>query len=314
MSGLLSVIIPAYNEEENILAAAEAVLAVVDSAKIESELVFVSDGSRDKTFEKIEEAAKKDSRIRGIEFSRNFGKEAAILAGLREGKGDCFVVMDCDLQHPPETIVKMYKLWTEGYEVVEGVKNSRGTESVVYKKLSGLFYSILSKLTGFDMKNTSDFKLVDRRVADILSRMPERKTFFRALTFWTGFKSCNVYYDVNERKGGSSKWSAKSLIGYAITNIVSFSSVPLNMVAYAGFISLFSGFVLGIVSLIRLIADMSVGTAAVLAILILIIGGLVLVGMGLVGRYIAAIYDEIKHRPRYIIMRDTHNGGNGGRE
>lgn len=305
MSKLLSIVIPAYNEEDNILNTAKTVLEIADREQIPCELVFVSDGSGDKTFSRIREAAKLDSRVRGIEFSRNFGKEAAILAGLATGEGDCFAVMDCDLQHPPQTLVQMYKLWLQGYDIVEGVKNSRGDESKLYKGLSNLFYGILTKLTGYDMRNTSDFKLLDKAVVKVLLNMPERKTFFRALTFWTGFKSCSVSYDVAERVAGTTKWSTKSLIRYACTNILSFSSAPLNIVSFIGVAALIFSLILGIQTLIRWICGNAIEGFTTVILLLLLLGGSILLGLGLIGQYIAAIYEEVKQRPRYIVVKDT---------
>ncbi|MBR5569955.1 MAG: glycosyltransferase family 2 protein [Oscillospiraceae bacterium] len=311
MGKLLSIVIPAYNEEANIENTAKTVLAIADEAVIPCEIVFVSDGSKDDTFDKIKRVSRMDARVRGIEFSRNFGKEAAILAGLATGNGDCFVVMDCDLQHPPQTIVEMYRLWLEGYEVIEGVKRSRGKESGLYRKLSNLFYGVLTKLTGFNMHNTSDFKLIDKKVAQVLLQMPERKTFFRAMTFWTGFKSCQIEYDVAQRVAGETKWSSGALIRYAVHNIISFSSSPLTIVTYIGVISLIVSFVLSIQTLVRWISGSAIEGFTTVILLLLIIGGCILIGLGLIGQYIAAIYEEVKQRPRYIISKDTHGGDNG---
>lgn len=305
MKPLLSIIIPAFNEEDNIRNTAKTVLDIMDEADISCELVFVSDGSKDKTYATILEESKKDARVRGIEFSRNFGKEAAILAGLEEGRGDCFVIMDCDLQHPPKTIVEMYKLWEEGYDIVEGIKKDRGDESAFYKKCAGLFYKILSSLTGFDMENTSDFKLIDKKVAKIILDMPERQTFFRALSFWVGFKSCQVFYEVAERQNGESKWSLKSLIKYAITNIISFSSKPLNIVTFLGAFSLFFGFAWGIYTFIYWLIGRAVEGFTTVILLLLLLGGCILLGLGIIGQYIAAIYQEVKGRPRYIVQYNT---------
>lgn len=302
---LLSIVIPAYNEEDNIKNTAYTVLRIMDEAEIDCELIFVSDGSKDRTFEYIEQVEKEDNRIRGVEFSRNFGKEAAILAGLENSVGDCCVVMDCDLQHPPETIVEMYRLWEQGYEIVEGIKNNRGKETVLHKKAAELFYKILSNLTGFNMKDTSDFKLIDRKVAELLLGMPERKMFFRALTFWVGFRSCAVHYDVAERIAGKTKWSSWSLVKYAVTNIISFSSIPLNLVTYIGAIALVFGVVLGAQTFVRWCCGAAVEGFTTVILLILALGGCILIGLGLIGRYIAAIYDEVKGRPRYIIRRYT---------
>ena len=249
--------------------------------------------------------SQKHNNIRGIEFSRNFGKEAAILAGLSVGNGDCFVVMDCDLQHPPETIVEMYRLWEQGFEVVEGIKRSRGDESFLHKAFANTFYKIISKLTGFNMGDTSDFKLIDKRVAEVLITIPERKTFFRALTFWVGFKTCSIQYDVAERTIGNTKWSTKSLIKYAVNNIISFSAAPLNLVTYLGIATLFFSFILGAQTLIRYFTNNAIEGFTTVILLILIMGGCILIGLGIVGKYIAAIYEEIKQRPRYIIALDT---------
>ena len=274
-------------------------------SNINCELIFVSDGSNDKTFEKILEKAKNDSRVKGIEFSKNFGKEAAILAGLEKGAGDCFVVMDCDLQHPPEVIVEMYRKWQEGYEIVEGIKNERGKENIVYKMFSNIFYGMFSKFTGYSMKNTSDFKLIDKKVADIILELPERKVFFRAISFWVGFKSCSVNYDVGIRKSGKSKWSTIGLIKYAISNIVSFSTIPLNVVTYLGVFSVMFAFILGIHTLLKWSMGKSLEGFSTVILLLLFLGGSILIGLGLIGRYIAAIYEEVKHRPKYLVRLDT---------
>ena len=305
MSKLLSIVIPAYNEEENIQNTAKTVLQIMDREQIPCQLVFVSDGSGDQTFRKIQEASQQDSRVIGIEFSRNFGKEAAILAGLATGDGDCFAVMDCDLQHPPETLVAMYRYWLQGFDIVEGMKSSRGKESGLYKGMSNLFYGILTKLTGFDMRNTSDFKLLDKAVVQVLLSMPERKTFFRAMSFWTGFRSCRVTYDVAERTAGTTKWSTKSLIRYACTNILSFSSAPLNIVSFIGIAALIFTLVLGIQTFVRWCCGNAIEGFTTVILLLLLLGGSILLGLGLIGQYIAAIYEEVKQRPRYIVAKDT---------
>ena len=304
-NSLLSIVIPAFNEEENIQNTADVVRGIMDEARIPYEIVFVSDGSKDGTFAKVLEIAKMDSRVRGLEFSRNFGKEAAIFAGLGAAKGGCAAVMDCDLQHPPQTIVEMYHLWEQGYEIVEGVKNTRGKESVFHKMFAGSFYKLLSSLTGTDMENTSDFKLLDKNVIDVLLDMPERKTFFRAMSFWVGFKSCQVGYDVQERAFGTTKWSFFKLVRYAISNIVSFSTKPLSIVTYMGGISLFAGLIMGVQTLVRFFAGRAQEGFTTVILLLLLLGGGILLGLGILGSYIAAIYQEVKQRPRYIVRLDT---------
>lgn len=301
----VSIIIPAYNEEGNIERTSQVVLGIMDEAGIACEIVFVSDGSSDDTYAKILECARMDKRIKGIEFSRNFGKEAAIFAGLEKGTGDCFVVMDCDLQHPPKTIIEMYHMWEAGYDIVEGVKSSRGKEKRAYGFMAGIFYRIISRMTGFDMENSSDFKLIDRKVAEVLLRLPERKVFFRALSFWSGFKSGQVSYEVAEREIGESKWSTRKLIKYAITNIASFTSAPLNLVTYLGVISFILLIVMGIQTLVRYIMGYAVEGFTTVILLLLLLGSGILIGLGIIGYYISAIYEELKGRPRYIIWHDS---------
>lgn len=206
---MLSVILPSYNEEKMIAKATARMAEILQPEKIDYELLFIDDGSRDGTWAQINEAAGKDSHVVGVHFSRNFGKEAAMFAGLEQAKGDCCVVIDCDLQHPPEKIVEMYRLWEQGYEVVEGIKEDRGEESGLHKFAANSFYGLISKATGMDMSSSSDFKLLDRKVVDTLNSLPERNVFFRALSFWVGYKKTSVSYCVQERTEGVSKWVDK---------------------------------------------------------------------------------------------------------
>ena len=178
---MLSIILPSYNEEKMILSAAERVAAIMKEAGIDYELLFVDDGSKDQTWPMIEEASRLDSNVRGLHFSRNFGKEAAMFAGLEKAAGDCCAVIDCDLQHPPEKLVEMYRLWEQGYEVIEGVKEDRGEESAFHRFAANSFYGLISRATGMDMAASSDFKLLDRKVVDALNAMPERNVFFLSL-------------------------------------------------------------------------------------------------------------------------------------
>ncbi|MBQ3803924.1 MAG: glycosyltransferase family 2 protein [Oscillospiraceae bacterium] len=298
---MLSVILPSYNEEKMIPVAAETLAGILDAAKIPFELLFVNDGSKDGTWNEICRAREKDSRVCGVCFSRNFGKEAAMFAGLEKARGDCCVVLDCDLQHPPEKIVEMYRLWEQGYEVVEGIKHDRGEETGLHRFAANTFYGIISKATGIDMASSSDFKLLDRKVVDTLNAMPERNVFFRALSFWVGFKKAEVTYDVRERTAGESKWSTRSLIRYAITNIGSFSSAPLHLITILGFITLAISIVFSIVALVQKLAGTALGGFTTVIILLLFLGSIMMISLGIIGYYIARIYEEIKGRPRYII-------------
>ena len=298
---MLSVILPSYNEEKMIHIAAARLAEILGGAGIEYELLFVDDGSSDKTWAEITSASEKDSHVVGLHFSRNFGKEAAMFAGLERAKGDCVVVIDCDLQHPPEKIVEMYRLWEQGYEVVEGIKEDRGEESGFHRFAAKSFYGLISKATGMDMSSSSDFKLLDRKVVDTLNKMPERSVFFRALSFWVGFKKTEVTYCVQERTEGVSKWSTRSLVKYALTNITSFSSAPLHIVTVLGVIMLAVSVIMGVIALVQKLCGVALGGFTTVILLLLFASSIIMISLGIIGYYIAKIYDEIKGRPRYII-------------
>ena len=300
---MLSVILPSYNEEKMIAKATARMAEILQPEKIDYELLFIDDGSRDGTWAQINEAAEKDTHVVGVHFSRNFGKEAAMFAGLEQARGDCCVVIDCDLQHPPEKIVEMYRIWEQGYEVVEGIKEDRGEESGLHKFAANSFYGLISKATGMDMSSSSDFKLLDRKVVDTLNSLPERNVFFRALSFWVGYKKTSVSYCVQERTAGESKWSTKSLVKYALTNITSFSSAPLHIVTVLGFVMLAVSVVLGIIALVQKISGAALGGFTTVILLLLFASSIIMISLGIIGYYIARIYDEIKGRPRYIISR-----------
>jgi dolichol-phosphate mannosyltransferase len=298
---MLSVILPAYNEKDMIPVAAETLAGILDKEGITFELLFVNDGSTDGTWDAICRAREKDPRVCGICFSRNFGKEAAMFAGLEKARGDCCVVLDCDLQHPPEKIVEMYRLWEQGYEVVEGIKEDRGQETGLHRFAANSFYGLISRATGMDMASSSDFKLLDRKVVDTLNAMPERNVFFRALSFWVGFRRAEVKYDVRERTAGESKWSTRALIKYAVTNIGSFSSAPLHLITVMGVIALIIAIVFSVVSLVQKLMGVALGGFTTVIILLLLFGSLIMISLGIIGYYIARIYEEVKGRPRYVI-------------
>lgn len=304
---LLSIVLPAYNEETNIANTARALSELLDEKQIEYELIFISDGSKDGTFSEIVKASQKNPRIKGAEFSRNFGKEAGIFAGLELASGDAVIVMDCDLQHPPQVIPEMWELWKSGVEVVEGIKTSRGKESLGHKLSAGIFYKVMSGLIRMDMSASSDFKLLDRKVVDVLLNLPERNTFFRALSFWAGFRTEAVHYEVQERQFGESKWSFWSLMKYAITNATSFSTLPLQMVTAVGIVFILFSAALAVQTLARFLMGTAVEGFTTVILLLLIIGGLLMLGLGVIGHYIARIYEEVKGRPKYIISHVTDN-------
>lgn len=303
---MISVIIPAYNEEKCIKRAYTEIHSLLQENKIESEFIFVDDGSTDRTYERITELSEEAENIVGLHFSRNFGKESAISAGLSAVSGRCAVVIDCDLQHPPEKIVEMYRLWEEGYEIVEGIKKQRGQEKKMYRFGAKFFYSAISRMAGFDMANSSDFKLLDRKVVDVLNKMPERG-FFRAISFWVGYNKTIVEYDVAERVDGESKWSTRGLVKYAFSNISSYSTAPMQTVTVLGFIMLMISVIFGIWALIDKISGRALEGMTTVIIITIFIGSIIMISLGIIGYYIARIYEEIKGRPKYIISSTTRS-------
>ena len=301
MGKKLSVVLPSYNEEQMIEKTAKVVGDILSREQIPYELVFVNDGSKDHTWDKILKIKEEDSCIKGICFSRNFGKESAVFAGIEQADGDCIAVMDCDLQHPPEVLVKMYRLWEDGFQVIEGVKASRGKESFIHKMFAKTFYKIISDATGIDMSRASDFKLLDRQAEDEYLMFFYCNVFFRALSSWVGFKTAYVEFDVREREAGASKWSFKSLVKYAVNNITSFSAAPMQIVTFCGIVFFVFAVILGIQSLYMYFAGHAVAGFTTVILLLLLVGSILMFSLGVIGYYIAKIYDEVKMRPRYII-------------
>lgn len=304
MKKLLSVIIPAYNEESMIEKVARIVTSTLREADIHFEIIFVDDGSQDCTWEYICREAQNDNCVRGIFFSRNFGKESAMFAGLLRCKGDCAVIMDCDLQHPPEKIVEMYHLWEQGYEIVEAVKTDRGKESALHTLCARCFYRIISHVTHIDMNRASDFKLLDRKAITVLLNMKEKNAFFRALSSWIGFKTIQVEFEVQARTEGESKWSTWSLIKYAVSNVTSFSAAPMQIVTVLGVITMIMTIVFGSISLYQKLVGTALGGFTTLIFLQLFTGSVIMVSLGIIGYYISKIYEEIKARPRFIISEE----------
>jgi len=297
---MLSVIIPAYNEEKCIKRAYNVIHSLLKENNIESEFIFVDDGSKDQTYIMITELSSATYNVTGLHFSRNFGKESAISAGLAAVSGDCAVVIDCDLQHPPEKIIEMYRLWEQGYEIVEGIKKERGQENKMHSIGAKMFYSIISRVAGFDMENSSDFKLLDRKVVDVLNKMPERG-FFRAISYWVGYNKAMVEYDVNERVDGESKWSTRGLVKYALSNISSYTTAPMQIVTALGSVMLVISVIFGIWALIDKIIGRALEGMTTVIIITIFIGSIIMISLGIIGYYISRIYEEIKGRPKYII-------------
>lgn len=298
---MLSVVIPAFNEQEMVPAAAGQIDGILSRAGIPHDLIFIDDGSRDATWAEIRAESEHRDTVRGVHFSRNFRKEAAIFAGLQAADGDCVAVIDCDLQHPPEKLVEMYRLWEQGVEVVEGVKTDRGEESLAHRVAAKTFYRLISEATHIDMTRASDFKLLDRKAVNVLLSMREKRAFFRALSSWIGFRTAEVPYEVRERAAGESKWSTWLLIKYALSNITAFTSLPLHLITGCGAASFLAALIVGIVSIVRLAMGRVVTGLTGAVILLLFLSGLIMVGLGIIGYYLGNIYMEIQDRPRFIV-------------
>lgn len=311
---MLSIIIPAYNEQENIENTAGVIGGIMAENGIDAEIIFVDDGSKDNTWSIIEELSRKNDSVRGLKFSRNFGKEGAIFAGLRACDGDCAVVIDCDLQHPPAIIPEMYSLWQQGYEVVEAVKSSRGKESLIYKMFAKSFYRIMKNSSNVNLDRASDFKLMDRKVIDALNEMPERLTFFRALSSWVGFKTAQVEFEVAPRNAGTTKWSFRKLMKFALNNITSFTNFPMQIITALGVIFFIFAIVMGVQTLVRFFSSSSLEGFTTAYMLILLSASFIMIGLGIIGYYMSKIYEEIKFRPRYIVSVDTKKEKLNGRD
>ena len=307
---MLSVIIPAYNEEKCIKTAYSKIYSLLAENNIESQFVFVDDGSKDQTYKMITELASEKENITGLHFSRNFGKESAISAGLAAADGDCAVVIDCDLQHPPEKIIEMYRLWEQGYEIVEGIKKDRGQEKKTHSIGAKIFYSVISRMAGFDMANSSDFKLLDRKVIDVMNKMPERG-FFRAISYWVGYNKTMVEYNVEKRIDGESKWSYVGLVKYALSNISSYSTAPMQTVTVLGIVMLIISAIFGVWALIDKISGRALEGMTTVIIILIFIGSIMMISLGIIGYYVARIYEEIKGRPKYIVSSSCRSKING---
>lgn len=230
-------------------------------------------------------------------------------AGLERARGDCVAVMDCDMQHPPEALPEMVRLWREGAQVVEAVKNTRGKESALHKWAANGFYGILQSSSGIDLHNASDFRLLDRAPLEAWKTMPERQTFFRAMSTWVGFSRAQVFIDVAERAEGGSRFSTRRLIGLALNAITSFSAAPLHLVTMAGMLMLGLFVLLGAQTMFMKLTGRAVEGFTTVILLLLIIGGVLMVALGIIGVYIAKIYEEVKGRPRYLVREDTGAAG-----
>lgn len=308
MGFLLSVVVPCYNEEENIRAVFERVSAAVK--QFDFELLFVNDGSRDNTAEEVRKIIELDGRVKLIDFTRNFGHEAATTAGVEIAKGDAVVILDADLQDPPELIPEMVKLWQEGNQVVYGQRENRKGESLLKKITAKLYYKILSKITDHPIpENTGDFRLMDRRVVDDFKKLHEKNRFFRGLVSWVGYKQTAIRFNRDKRNAGKTKYNYGKLVTLSLDSITSFSTKPLKWITFMGVVVAVLGFIAGIVFIVQKVFwNMSIEGWTSLAVIILFFSGFQIFLIGIVGEYIARMFIEVKDRPLYLVKEIVEKG------
>ncbi len=300
-----SIVAPVYNEEPVLHRLYERIREVMDGTGETWELVLVDDGSRDGSADIIAQLHTQDHRVRGISFSRNFGFQIAVTAGLDQTRGEAVILTDADLQDPPEVIPDMIAKWREGYDVVYGVRGNRQGETWFKKITAKTFYRTIDSITGIDIPlDTGDFRLMDRRVVNVIGNMKERNRFLRGMVPWIGFKQTGVQYERHARYAGQSKFnSVRRMLPFAIDAITSFSHFPLQLAMYFGFfIAFLSAVAIMLVFVLRLMNGELSGQATTLA-AVLFLGGIQLISLGIIGEYIGRIYDEVKGRPLYLIDR-----------
>jgi len=300
----LSIVMPVYREGSHIGTVLAAVRDALAEVNVSFEFVLIDDGSPDETWLVLNEQAKIFPMLRAARLSRNFGKELALCAGLEIARGDAVVVMDSDGQHPPSLLPEMVRTWREtDVDIVEATKITRGKETFFSKFSAGLFYLIWNKLSGFELKGASDYKLLNRRAVNAYLQMGERNVFFRGMTAWLGFSRAQIPFEVVGRVGGHSGWSILRLLGLALTAIMAFSVLPLQIITFAGVFFLLFAVVLGAQTLFVMLTGNAVSGFTTVILLLLIIGSLLMISLGIIGEYLARIYEEVKGRPRYVVAQ-----------
>ena len=305
----ISIIVPAYNEEESIPYLEKRLVALMDNMKnYEFEVLFVNDGSKDKTLELIKELRKKDERFCYVNFSRNFGKEIAMIAGLDYATGDAVILIDADLQDPPELIPELVKYWEQGYDDVYAKRKSRKGETFLKKFTSKMYYKVLQSLTNVEIqKDTGDFRLLDRRCVNALKKLRESQRCSKSIFSWIGYNKKEVLYDRDPRVAGKTKWNYKKLVDLAIDGITSFTTSPLRISTYLAiptFLALVIYFIYVIIKCIRLSVAIQAFQAIIL--LVLFFSGIQIMLFGIMGEYLGRIFNETKNRPLYFV--DEYNG------
>ena len=301
----ISIVVPAYNEEGNIAELHRRLASVLGGLDVSFEIIFVDDGSSDDTLRKVAALAEQDPRVKGISFSRNFGHMKALCAGLDHASGDAVITMDADLQHPPDLIPSLIAKWRDGYEIVGTIREEAAGTGVVKGATSRLFYWLMSRIAGIDLpRGAADYRLLDRSVVETVTGMHERSRFLRGLIGWVGYKKVFLPYRADERFSGTTKYSFSRMLGFAADGITSFSSVPLKLSAYVGFLVALLGFVYALYALYtKMFTDRAITGWASVLVAVLFVGGVQLVFLGVIGEYLSRVYEEAKQRPLYIVRK-----------
>jgi len=298
----LSIVIPAFNEKAALPQTLDTIKAIVEAENVSYEIIVVDDGSTDNTSTLIDDIHSKIPEIKGIVLSRQFGKEAALYAGLKHSSGKAVITLDADLQHPPGLIPEMLEHWRKGAEIVHGVKQDRRADSLPQRFSAAVYSAVFSRFSGLDLRGSSDFKLLDRRVVDVLTNsLPEYGRFYRGLSAWVGYRQVGIPFDVAPRESGESRWGGLNLIRYAIRTVTAFSSLPLMIVPLLGLVMLVIALILGTEAVLSRLSGNAISGFATLEITILFSGSLIMIGLGVIGQYLARIFDEIKGRPVCLI-------------
>ena len=308
MKKLYSLVIPLYKEEEVIHECIKRVTNVMHNNEFDYEIIFVNDGSSDSTEEIVKQYCDKDKHLKLISFSRNFGHQTAITAGMDNAEGDAVIVMDTDLQDPPEVVLKLIEKYEEGYDVVYAIRSKRKGESFFKKITAKLFYRFLKNMCEVDIPvDTGDFRLISRQVCDVLKGLTERNRYVRGLVSWVGFKQTGIYYEREERYAGKTKYPLKKMLKLSVDGITSFSTKPLKLTKWIGIFMAAVGFIYAIIVIIQKLVGIQMQTGwASTMVTILLIGGIQLIMLGITGEYIARIFDESKNRPLYIIKEKVN--------
>jgi polyisoprenyl-phosphate glycosyltransferase len=302
---LLSVVAPVYNEEELVELFVERAGAAVGDYPYE--LVIVNDGSSDRTAELLDQIAAQDPRVRVVHLSRNFGHQAALTAGLEHAVGDVVAMIDADLQDPPELIPRMVGEWERGNDVVYAVRKQREGETAFKLATASWFYKLFNKLAQVDLEpNSGDFRLLDRRALEALLSMTERSRFLRGMTVWVGFQQTAVEYERDARHAGETKYTLRKMLRFSLDAIASFSHLPLQLATYVGLLSAGVAFIAIPVVIVLRIFDSYLPGFGSITIAILLLGGIQLIALGVIGEYVGRIYDEVKHRPLYIVREERN--------